>query len=115
MTGTPLNPLLIRAAWQGRISGCILGKPVEVLSFQQGSDGIEGYLRAANALPLRDYVPLIEGTMVDRLGRNCCGRCRTRMAELTPSWRHLDRRTRRIPNLVDANGCRVRQRRPTRL
>lgn len=72
MTGIPLNPLLIRAAWQGRISGCILGKPVEVLSFQQGSDGIEGYLRAANALPLRDYVPLIEDTMVDRLGRNCC-------------------------------------------
>jgi len=45
----------------------MLGKPLEVLSFQQGSDGIEEYLRAANALPLRDYVPLVEGTIVDRL------------------------------------------------
>jgi len=72
MTAIPLNPGDIRAAWQGRVSGCILGKPLEVLSFQQGSDGIEGYLHAANSLPLRDYVPLVEGSMVDRLGRNCC-------------------------------------------
>ena len=72
MTAVPVNPALIRAAWEGRISGCILGKPIEVLSFQQGSNGIEEYLRAASSLPLRDYVPLVEGTMVDRLGRNCC-------------------------------------------
>lgn len=62
----------IRAAWAGRVSGCMLGKPLEILSFQQGRDGIESYLKAANALPLRDYVPLIEGTLVDQLGRNCC-------------------------------------------
>lgn len=50
----------------------MLGKPVEVLSFQQGHAGLEAYLEAADALPLRDYVPLIEGTVVDRLGRACC-------------------------------------------
>ena len=50
----------------------MLGKPLEVLSFQRGREGIESYLRTADALPLRDYVPLIEGTLVDRLERNCC-------------------------------------------
>lgn len=66
------DPARIRAAWQGRISGCILGKPVEVLSFQQGLDGLTVYLEDAGALPLRDYVPLEEGSTVDRLGRACC-------------------------------------------
>lgn len=50
----------------------MLGKPVEVLSFQQGRAGLETYLREAGALPLRDYVPLVEGKIVDRLGRGCC-------------------------------------------
>ncbi len=65
-------PARIRGAWEGRISGCLLGKPVEVLSFREGRDGIESYLRAAGAYPLRDYVPLIEGTLVAKLGRACC-------------------------------------------
>ena len=65
-------PDRIRGAWQGRVSGCLLGKPVEVLSFTQGRDGLESYLREAGAFPLRDYVPLVEGTLVDRLGRSCC-------------------------------------------
>ncbi len=62
----------IRSAWQGRISGCMLGKPVEVLSFQEGQAVLENYLREADALPLRDYVPLVEGTIVEELGRKCC-------------------------------------------
>jgi ADP-ribosylglycohydrolase len=66
------DPARIRAAWQGRISGCILGKPLEVLSFQQGPGGLTTYLDSTGALPLRDYVPLQEGSIVDRLGRACC-------------------------------------------
>ena len=66
------DPARIRAAWQGRISGCILGKPVEVLSFQRGPGGLNAYLDDTGALPLRDYVPLEEGSIVDRLGRGCC-------------------------------------------
>ena len=62
----------VRSAWQGRISGCLLGKPVEVLSFEQGRSGLESYLREADSLPLRDYVPLLEGSIVERLGKNCC-------------------------------------------
>ncbi|MBX9717800.1 MAG: ADP-ribosylglycohydrolase family protein [Microbacteriaceae bacterium] len=46
-------------AWQGRIVGCMLGKP-----FEEGRRWtpalIEDYLRTAGAYPLRDYVPVIE-------------------------------------------------------
>ena len=50
----------------------MLGKPVEVLSFQEGVAGVEMYLRQAQAYPLRDYVPLLEGTVVERTGLACC-------------------------------------------
>jgi ADP-ribosylglycohydrolase len=50
----------------------VLGKPVEVLSFQEGRTGLNAYLKESGALPLRDYVPLAAGTIVDRLGRACC-------------------------------------------
>ncbi|MDG2308307.1 MAG: ADP-ribosylglycohydrolase family protein [Candidatus Binatia bacterium] len=62
----------IRGAWQGRVSGCQLGKPVEVMSMMQGADALHDYLTRAEALPLRDYVPLLEGTLVAQLGRACC-------------------------------------------
>ncbi len=69
---TPIDPARIRSAWEGRVSGCILGKAVEVLSFSEGRAGLESYLQAADALPLRDYVPLIGNGLVERRGRPCC-------------------------------------------
>lgn len=62
----------IRAAWQGRISGCQLGKAVELLSMREGHDALMGYLRAADALPVRDYIPLVPDTAVARQFAQCC-------------------------------------------
>jgi len=67
-----VDPARIRAAWTGRISGCILGKPVEILSFQHGRRGLDAYLRAADSSPLRDYVPLLDGHDSDRIDSRCC-------------------------------------------
>lgn len=76
MNAPDIDPRLIRNAWLGRISGCQLGKPVEVLSMLQGKPALDAYLERTGALPLRDYVPLDPdapgGTLVDRLGRACC-------------------------------------------
>ena len=60
-----IDPVRIRRAWEGRISGCQLGKPVELLSMSRGWAELTDYLERADALPLRDYVPLIEGTLVE--------------------------------------------------
>src|SRR3990170_365830 len=65
-------PVRIRNAWAGRVSGCLLGKAVEVLSLTQGQEKLTSYLQRADALPLRDYVPLIEGTLVEKTGRQAC-------------------------------------------
>lgn len=67
-----VEPGRIRAAWLGRISGCVLGKPLEVLSFREGPDGVQRYLRDAGALPLRDYVPLVEDAGFAPAERACC-------------------------------------------
>ncbi len=71
-----LDPDLVRRAWLGRISGCQLGKPVEVLSMARGKAALDAYLEATDALPLRDYVPLDAeapgGGLVEALGRACC-------------------------------------------
>ena len=62
----------INGAWLGRVSGCLLGKPLEVLSFQEGRDGLRRYLEQADAWPLCDYAPLLPGTVVERRAKNCC-------------------------------------------
>ncbi len=72
MTETRIEPHRIRNAWLGRISGCQLGKPVELLSMRKGRAALHDYLENAGGLPLRDYVPLVEGTMVADIGRASC-------------------------------------------
>jgi len=62
----------IRSAWLGRVSGCLLGKPLEVLSFQQGRSGILDYLEQVGAAPLSGYVPLLENTIVEKTAKLCC-------------------------------------------
>ncbi len=72
MTALTVDPARIRNAWAGRISGCQLGKPVELLSMRQGREAVTAYLREAGALPLRDYVPLVPGSFVEKTGRGSC-------------------------------------------
>jgi ADP-ribosylglycohydrolase len=62
----------VRSAWEGRISGCQLGKPVELLSMREGHDVLTDYLERAEATPLRDYVPLVPDTSVARDLPDCC-------------------------------------------
>jgi len=72
MKAVPIDPQRIRGAWAGRISGCQLGKPVEVLAMTAGHQELTNYLEKANALPLRDYVPALEGTLVEKIGKRSC-------------------------------------------
>jgi ADP-ribosylglycohydrolase len=67
----------LRFAWQGRISGCQLGKPVELISMRHGHAAMREYLEKAGALPLRDYVPAVEGNPFR-------GSCRGQMVRSEP-------------------------------
>ena len=71
-TPRPVDPARIRNAWAGRISGCQLGKAVEGLSVLRGNAELTRYLQDAGALPLRDYVPLVRDTLVERTGARSC-------------------------------------------
>ena len=73
-----VDPERVRGAWLGRISGCQLGKAVELLSMRRGPDALTAYLERAGALPLRDYVPLLENTLVAATGRRSCKGAMTR-------------------------------------
>lgn len=66
-----MNKDLIRNAWLGRVSGCLLGKPVETLSFEKGRTGITEYLTGMGALPLRDYIPADPLSGVNAF-KDCC-------------------------------------------
>jgi ADP-ribosylglycohydrolase len=46
----------LRNAWMGRISGCQLGKAVELISMFEGHEALSEYLGEAGR-PLRDYIP----------------------------------------------------------
>jgi ADP-ribosylglycohydrolase len=72
MDALAVDPQRIRGAWLGRISGCQLGKAVELLSMRLGLGELTSYLERAGALPLRDYVPLRENTLVAAIGRRSC-------------------------------------------
>jgi len=47
----------IRNAWLGRVSGCMLGKAVELFSMREGHGALTRYLQQVDALPLRSYIP----------------------------------------------------------
>jgi ADP-ribosylglycohydrolase len=59
----------IQRAWEGRISGCQLGKPVEILSMREGHAALTAYLGSVDSLPVRDYIGYRDVTWVQR---ECC-------------------------------------------
>ncbi len=52
----------ILGAWLGRCAGCLLGKPVEMLT----RDEIVTYLKAAGEYPLARYIPLLDVNPLER-------------------------------------------------
>lgn len=72
--GTGVSVARLRSAWQGRVSGCQLGKPVELLSVRRGPEALRAYLEQAGAWPLRDYVPDVGETIPEFLRGSCRGR-----------------------------------------
>ncbi len=61
----------IRAAWQGRISGCLLGKPVEGISMRKGQQYLNKFLDDVKSFPLRDYINYVEHNYIRGVNKNC--------------------------------------------
>ncbi len=61
----------VRRAWEGRVSGCMLGKAVERYSMREGQAALADYLASVNALPLRDYIPFT-AQLPTALEEACC-------------------------------------------
>ena len=61
----------ITAAWQGRISGCLLGKPVEGLSMREGYEKLNAFLNEAQSFPLRDYINSVEHDYIRGINKKC--------------------------------------------
>ena len=61
----------LRNAWEGRVSGCMLGKAVERFSMRQGQEALASYLASVDALPLRDYIPYT-ADLPTALEKACC-------------------------------------------
>ena len=121
----------LRRAWEGRISGCQLGKPVETLSMLQGYDALKNYLASVGSFPVRDYIGYRD---VAGIQRECCrgelkrsepdddinysvialllleqsrrandhGRRRARVAEPVTGRRHVHRRARGVSGAAAA-------------
>ena len=80
MTDTQQLSARLQRAWQGRISGCMLGKAVELFSMREGGDALQQYLSSMNALPLRDYIPYDPAHASDLIDQRCCA------GQLRQSW-----------------------------
>lgn len=64
----------INNAWLGRISGCQLGKPVELLSMRKGYDALASYLHESNSDPRKGYINYIKDKDDDNkiITKACC-------------------------------------------
>lgn len=72
----------IKGAWLGRICGCLLGKPIEGITFEE----IESLLKETNNYPMTRYIKASEITeeMYERYQYNLRGRCFADTIEYAP-------------------------------
>lgn len=68
MKSIVVEPARTCAAWEGRISGCMPGSSVVAPPLGRSRSALEAYVREAAGLPLRDYIPLLKRTVVERTG-----------------------------------------------